>query len=732
MNQKKGVFSLNFSRSKITSIPNEVMKNKDSLIQLDVSGNNFTDFHSVLEDLKQLQKLKKLRINIYTQEQAKDIIDSMPNLEYLNDEPINEEIPSEEENINEYKEEEYEDDEEEVIINIPLVKLVDKTFDPIFIKLKEFYDMNKTREEEFQRIIIDFNNFGKKINIRQNKFENLTIADINNKLELYKFLNNKLNKIKDEINSKNNKYNPNSILLLLKIIEENDKIKNKCNLMLLNQQTVTKNLLNRENNGKKLEINKNIQKHNINQGNKNNNLNKINHKNDLSDYKYYNQLNSYSTTDQEKNNYIQKSKNISKKTSSPTNQHNLKKNMFTSNKTHTEKNSNEFPRTNRSFNKINERIGSPKTSERKTISKSTLSERRSPKRNYGLNHKIKKYSKQANLIENYNDPSITNLLIKEKSNFDPINIFDDENNEQIYKDKLNTRIINLNNLLEIINQIYKVRNSRIEKQKQEKGIYNKATLEQDLYTYLKSKYGLKKLIIEWNINILSSIQSYFKLNGEVYLFALILRNELDEDSIEIVNKIKKTVNNILYLIYDYDLNLVENIKKNKDFLRESEWKTISKCLYSDDNQLRQKFLNKVSNFIGDIMKGQELVAKTGQKILFSDYMNLLISFNLKLRKKYLHNLFVLFSKCDKKRTGIINLKNFKSIIKNCGIISDEQRAEEVADDLIEIADKDGSGQITFNDTVQCLDNLDLIMNEGKIKFLDKLSKMNLKDVCIEN
>ncbi len=371
MNQKKGVFSLNFSRSKITSIPNEVMKNKDSLIQLDVSGNNFTDFHSVLEDLKQLQKLKKLRINIYTQEQAKDIIDSMPNLEYLNDEPINEEIPSEEENINEYKEEEDEDDEEEVIINIPLVKLVDKTFDPIFIKLKEFYDMNKTREEEFQRIIIDFNNFGKKINIRQNKFENLTIADINNKLELYKFLNNKLNKIKDEINSKNNKYNQNSFLLLLKIIEENDKIKNKCNLMLLNQQTVTKNLLNRENNGKKLEINKNIQKNNVNQGNKNNNLNKINHKNDLSDYKYYNQLNSYSTTDQEKNNYIQKSKNISKKTSSPTNQHNLKKNMFTSNKTHTEKNSNEFPRTNRSFNKINERIGSPKTSERKTISKST-------------------------------------------------------------------------------------------------------------------------------------------------------------------------------------------------------------------------------------------------------------------------------------------------------------------------------------------------------------------------
>jgi Ca2+-binding EF-hand superfamily protein len=279
------------------------------------------------------------------------------------------------------------------------------------------------------------------------------------------------------------------------------------------------------------------------------------------------------------------------------------------------------------------------------------------------------------------------------------------------------------NLLEKINQIYKIRNSRIEKQKQ--GVYNKSTLEQDLYTYLKSKYGLKSLIIEWNINILSSIQSYIKLNSEVYLFASILKNELDEDSIEILNKIKKTLNNILNLIYDYDVNMVERVKQNKEFLRENEWKIISKCLYSDDNNLRVKFVNKVSNFIDNLIKGQDLVAKTGKKILFSDFLNILIRFNLRLRKKYLHNLFLLFSQQDPKRRGIINLEGFKNIIKNCRIIDDEQKAEEIANDLIEIADKEGSGQITFNDTVQCLDNLDLIMDEGKIKFLDKLSKMNL-------
>ena len=108
-------------------------------------------------------------------------------------------------------------------------------------------------------------------------------------------------------------------------------------------------------------------------------------------------------------------------------------------------------------------------------------------------------------------------------------------------------------------------------------------------------------------------------------------------------------------------------------------------------------------------------------------MNILISFNLKLRKKYLHNLFLLFVNEDKKRTGIINYKKFKNIIKNCGIIDDKQKVEEFSNELIEIADKEGSGQITFSDTVQCLDNLDLVLNERKIKFLDKLSKMNFNE-----
>ena len=729
MNNKKGVYSLNYNRKNLNTIPKEILKYKDSLIQLDVSGNNFTDFNSVIQDLKKFTKLKILKINIYTQQQAKNIIDSMPNLEYLNDEPINEEIESTQENINEYIEKDNE--EEEVIINIPLIKLCDKTFEPVFKKFKEFYDINKEKEENFQKIIEDFNNFGKKLKIAENNdknLENFNIKEVEKKMELYKLLFNKLNQIKDDIITNKNQYKENSINYLINIMQENEKIKEKINqVLLLKKQNGL--LTGHINNNYTTSENKNIKNNNINIDEKlisfvssQNNENIFQEKNKSKKTGNKNINNNKNNKNKKHDKNI---KRISKFPSSSMEQ-NTNNNIFLSNLVQQNNKSKVSVWKNRSFNKYSDRERSPVTSSRKIQNRSTYSEyNRNTKRSIFSNNKIKKYSKQVNLIENYNDPNITCLLMKNKSTIDTINIFDDGYNDQIYKDKLNIRNINLNNLLEIINQIYKIRHSRIEKQKQ--GVYNKSTLEQDLYTYLKSKYGLKKLIVEWNLNILSSIQTYIKLNGEVYLFALILRNELDEDSIEILNIIKKTVNNILNLLYDYEIKYIESIKQNKEFIKEFEWKTISKCLYSDDEFLRNKFVNKINKFIDKMVKGQNLTEKTGKKILFSDYMNILIIFNLKLRKKYLHNLFLLFSQQDKNRTGIINLEGFKNIIKNCGIFNDEKKREEVTNDLIEIADEEGSGQITFNDTVQCLDNMDLILNDGKVKFLDKLSSLNFEE-----
>ena len=592
------VTSLNYSRAKIKTLPKEILDRKDSLIELDISGNNFPDFKSVVNELNQFKKLKKLKINIFTQEQAKTIIDSMPNLEYLNEEPINDDLIPPKEKKQEKN----------------IIKILDNNYKSVFKKFKEFYKLNKERKDEYKNIIKLFNTKCKELNIKENKsIEKLSNEEINKELILYKVIFNELNKIKDELNM--NKYNSNSLEELFNIMEENEKIKNRCNKILNERQN-------------KKDIKEQKEKH-----------------------------------------------------KSPKNTIKEKRNKIIYHEAKTEQ-----------CNNIN------------------------------ININTNKIMKQDELYGFYDDKNLVNLLLKSKSEFNALNIFDDQNNDIIIKEKINTRILNLNNLLEIINQTYKIRNSRIEKQKE--GFYNKGTLEQDLYTYLKSKYGLKKLIIEWNMNIISSIQAYYKINGEVFLFALLLKNELDEESIEILNKIKRTVNNILNIIYDYNINKISKIKQNKEFINENEWKAISTCLYSDDDFLKEKFINEVEQYINNIIKRKDLIEKTGQKILYEDFINLLIIFNMKLRKMYLHNLFNLFTKEDKKKIGIINIDNLKQIIRNSGIIKDEQKLEDVIEKLVEIIDIEGSGQITFSDCVQCLDKLDLITEEGKIKFLDKLSNIN--------
>ena len=656
---------LNLSRAKLKSIPKEVLDQKDSLESLDISGNNFNDFYSVLNDLTKFKKLKRLKINIFTQEQAKNIIDLMPNLEYLNDEAINEEV-----NTEQKKEKSVSNNKEKINVKnkSPLKQITDNNFKPVFKKFEEFFKLNLNKKEKFQKIISAFNEKYKQLNIKENKIINEKMIDkeIEKELELCKFISSELRKIKDDMN--NNDYKPNSVDKLLNIMIENENIKNKCNEILKEKKKIIKISL------KDSDINKNKKSLKSLKNNQSNNIFKEEGKkeNKLLSKKYK----------KENKKYINRSFN---------------------------KNSEERIKfSNSSFEKFNNRLT---FSERKSIIESKL----------GKESKI--FRTKIDLSDFNDDSYSQNLFMRSKTDFNNLNIFEDKNNDMILKEKMNPRIISLKNLLDIINQIYKLRSSRIEKQNQ--GVYNKGTLEQDFYAYLKSRYGLKNLIIEWSINILSSIQAYYEISGEVYLFALILKNELDEDSIEILNKIKTTMNNILNLIYDYNISKIKDIKQNKEFINENEWIAIGNLLYNDDDKMKNQFINEVYSFINKLIKDKKVIEKIDKKILFEDFVNILIIFNMKLRKKYLYNLFVLFSKEDSKKTGIINLENFKQLIKNSDIIKDEKKIEEVTEKLIEILGQEESGQITFTDLVEILENLNLITEKGKIKFLDKLSNMNV-------
>ena len=66
-------------------------------------------------------------------------------------------------------------------------------------------------------------------------------------------------------------------------------------------------------------------------------------------------------------------------------------------------------------------------------------------------------------------------------------------------------------------------------------------MEQHLYKYLNNKYGLKQLVIEKAMNIIESLEKYSNENSEVCLFTKMMRNDIDESSIDINNELKKNL-----------------------------------------------------------------------------------------------------------------------------------------------------------------------------------------------
>ena len=196
---------------------------------------------------------------------------------------------------------------------------------------------------------------------------------------------------------------------------------------------------------------------------------------------------------------------------------------------------------------------------------------------------------------------------------------------------------------------------------------------------------------------------------------------------DILQKIKETVSNLSNYIYKYNTALIEKIKNNKEFMKENEWMAICEILYSNDINLRENFIKKIKEFIKKMVKSEKILEKIGNKILFCDFLNLLIMFNLRQRKRYLNNLVKFFQKYDKERYGIINYDEFKSMIKDFGIL-DKNKMNDITNYLIEKIDKETTGLITFNEIVECFDNyyLDNVnnINEDKIKLLDKISNLN--------
>ena len=66
-------------------------------------------------------------------------------------------------------------------------------------------------------------------------------------------------------------------------------------------------------------------------------------------------------------------------------------------------------------------------------------------------------------------------------------------------------------------------------------------MEQFLYTYLVTKYGLRSLIVEWATAIINGVRAHMDADHEIQLFAKVLKNVCDENFRLTQLRVKDTV-----------------------------------------------------------------------------------------------------------------------------------------------------------------------------------------------
>ena len=667
------ITSIDLSNKGLTEIPEELLEHKDSLEILDISNNNFTDLKPIAEFLSQFPKLTNLNIDLESEEDALLILKSIQNLKFLNqqatdeedevdnnnnnindnnndiineetDEPLRQsELNENNENYNNNINDKFNENQMEIpeVQNASLQSEINN-FNVIVSNIKKFYEkkpdeVNKFSEEfqDFLKNKIDYIN--QMINTNTAKYL-YALNVYQSKLDIYSFLNQKINSILKELSSSNNFNNSDLIIDSLEKIEkfrtENEKIINS--------------IVNK--------MNKGITELNTNRKNDNNELNK--------------QLKSL-------NDELNKLKKKNKEYEMTT------KTLQMENKSLNEK--------NKLLKKDNDKLSG------------NLFRR--------ANRMIKSET-NGNKENNEFLPDSKNNIFDLKSLFE-------NPHEKITLSQTNSRILAKNYLIDIINDIYK--NKIISDKKNIQNQIPKYTMEQYLFNYLKSKYGLKKLIVEWSIKILNGIKLYSKENAEICLFGLLLRNELDENySIQILNKIKETVKKLIKELVN-NFQKYENIINGNTYMDETLWKTIANILYKDDIKFIEQLIQKIEDFIESKIENVELLIQMGKKILFNDFLNLVIMFNLNIRKNYLENLVEMFREVDDGRYGIITGEGFVEIIQRANLYN-QDNIESKVQRLLELVDENEFNNIRFTDVVDAFDKEYVEDENGKkIKILDKIA-----------
>ena len=744
------IVSLNLSNNKITKLP-ENLSFLTNLKYLSLLNNPLENYELIGRSLSTLPKLSELKLDLTTQEHAYLILSQLPNLLFLNGKSTSDDELDEK---NQIDLNDTETDKSSLKSEIPNFNSVTNKITQILTQRNEKTDEFYT---EFQSILQKQINL---INNLDNQIPNYVYVTYiqQAKIEIYTYLQNKIlnmintkvdyllinllnevnqyikkifggtvniiqsifNKFEDteknykkEINQRDAKIEDllKQIQILNEKLNNNDKNKEKDKDRDKEKLTNEKNKLKMNNENINIDNKENEYIENRTDYNHDRSINDKNHKNQ-NDYNIINNNDnsnfSISYNDEAKNiidnlkpvNSNRNSKDDFKKIT------NIQNMTFNNNK-----NMNIIQSVKNTLNKNeNINININQNKEKKTISELSYIKGNNQNNNF-LNEPSLSYQ-----------PSLSNL--SQYTNITNINPRD----LKIVVGPLSKRDYSLRQLLETINDIY---NSKLENDKKlTQNHQQKLTMEQFLYHYLNNKYGLKNLVIEYASGIIQGIKDFSKKNSEVLLFGKILRNELEEQEILIISKLKETITD--FLIYYYQNKYQYKSKNEVDILVqkcksgilvEDQWKNIVGYLFSDNENDLMNLINRIQKYIDKQNSTIESNKKYGNSISYNKFIQLVIDYQIKLRSLYLKNFNHIFKILDTDHNGIIYDYEFVKLVEMANVYSTREEIEIKTQMMLKELDKYGNKNIIYNDIIELWSKemtIDQITGE-KLTLLDKLS-----------
>ena len=220
------------------------------------------------------------------------------------------------------------------------------------------------------------------------------------------------------------------------------------------------------------------------------------------------------------------------------------------------------------------------------------------------------------------------------------------------------------------------------------------TLQQYLFTFLITKYGLKSLANDWIAAIERSISKYVS-DVDIQLLGKILRNEINEDFYIVFKQVKEASVEVLRqhlktkFPYYSEKKLKDLLEKKKNSeLDEDEWLGIVKTLHEIQDQ--EEIIRAVAQKIWNSSLGNSGVLKKSKNIQFEELMQTLNEFQMNSHEEYLRPLLSVFREHD--YNGVLTHEAFGEVMEEFGLGSETGR-------FLKVLDGNGTGNITSSSVV---------------------------------